>query len=152
MDNLFLPKEIDNAYRGQKPALWFFWLVVIVRALQGISLMIDGQSIVRDADGIPLESFPNTAAQSIVTIFVISGGSRLVLSLLCILTYLRYKSIIPLMLALLALDQIVKELILHFYPLYRVGNPIGPTVNLILLCLTIIGFVLSIWPKRNFKS
>lgn len=152
MGNLFLPKRIDNNYCGHKLALWFFWVVVIIRGLQGISLIINGQSIVRDADGIPLETFPVAASQSIVAVFVISGGSRLVLSLLCVLTFFLYRSIIPLMLALLALDQIAKELLLHFYPLYRVGNPIGPIVNLVLLFLTVIGFILSIWGKRNSRS
>jgi hypothetical protein len=27
MGNLFLPKPIDNHYRGRKSALWFFWVV-----------------------------------------------------------------------------------------------------------------------------
>jgi hypothetical protein len=95
MDNLFLPKSIDNYYRGQKLALWFFWLVVIVRAAQGVSLIVGGHSIVRDADGIPLETFPDAASQSIVGVFVISGGARLVLSLLAVIVFTFYRSAIP---------------------------------------------------------
>jgi hypothetical protein len=149
MDNRFLPRCIDNQYRGQKLALWFFWVVVIMRGLQGFSLIVGGPSIVRDADGIPLETFPIAASQSIVAVFVISGLSRLVLSLLCVLVFVRYRSAIALMFTVLALDQLGKELLLHFYPLFRLGNPIGPTVNLVLLFLTVIGLVLSIWGKRN---
>jgi hypothetical protein len=130
MDNLFLPKSIDNYYRGQKLALWFFWLVVIIRAAQGVSLIVGGHSIVRDADGI----------------------ARLVLSLLAVIVFTFYRSAIPLMLALLALDQIAKELLLLFYPLYRIGNPIGPVVNLVLLSLTVMGFVLSIWSRQHSRS
>lgn len=152
MDNLFLPRRIDNYYRGQKLALWFFWVVVIIRGLQGVALIFDGHSITREADGIPLDTFPIAASQSIVAMFVISGGSRLVLSLLCALAFFRYRSSIPLMFALLAFDQGAKQLLLYFYPLYRVGNPIGPIVNLVLLFLTVIGFVLSLWGKRNAKS
>jgi hypothetical protein len=152
MDNLFLPKTIDNYYRGQKLALWFFWLVVIIRAAQGVSLIVGGHSIVRDADGIPLETFPVAASQSIVGVFIISGGARLVLSLLGVIVFIFYRSAIPLMLALLALDQIAKELLLLVYPLYRIGNPIGPIVNLILLFLTAVGFVLSIWSRQHSKS
>jgi hypothetical protein len=152
MDNLLLPKSIDNHYHGQKLALWFFWVVVVIRAAQGVSLIINAYSIVKDADGIPLETFPVAASQSIVGMFVISGGSRLVLSALGILTFVRYRSAIPMMFALLALDQVAKELLLHIYPLYRVGNPIGPIVNLVLLFLTIIGFVLSVWGKRHSKT
>lgn len=152
MDNLFLPRSIDNNYRGQKLALWLFWVVVIIRAAQGVSLIVSGYSIVKDADGIPLEMFPVTASQSIVGLFAISGGSRIVLSALGILTFIRYKSAIPLMFAVLALDQIAKELLLQFYPLYRIGSPIGPSVNLVLLFLTIIGFSLSVLVKRHSKT
>jgi hypothetical protein len=152
MDNLFLPGSIDNKYRGQKLALWLFWVVVIIRAAQGVSLIISSYSIVKDADGVPLETFPVAASQSIVGMFAISGGSRIVLSALGILTFVRYRSAIPLMFAVLALDQIAKELLLQFYPIYRVGSPIGPMVNLVLLFLTIIGFFLSVWGKRHLKS
>lgn len=149
MDNRFLPRFIDNQYRGHKVALWFFWVVVIMRGLQGLSLIVGGPSIVRDADGIPLETFPIAASDSIVAVFVISGLSRLVLSLLCVLVFVRYRSAIALMFTVLALDQLGKELLLHLYPLFRVGNPIGPTVNLCLLFLTLLGLVLSIWGNRN---
>jgi hypothetical protein len=149
MVNRFLPRCIDNQYRGQKLALWFFWVIVIMRGLQGVSLIVGGPSIVRDADGIPLETFPIAASQSIVAVFVVSGISRLVLSLLCVLVFVRYRSAIALMFTVLALDQLGKELLLQFYPLYRVGNPIGPIVNLTLLFLTLLGLVLSIWGKGN---
>ena len=149
MDIHILPRCIDNNYRGRKLALWFFWVVVVMRGLQGLSLIFNGHSIVRNADGIPLETFPIAASQSIVAMFVISGLSRLILSLLGVLAFVRYRSAIALMFTLLALDQLGKELLLHFYPLFRVGNPIGPTVNLILLVLTFIGLVLSLWGKRN---
>jgi len=149
MSSRLFPTHIANQYSGHKLALWFFWVVVIVRGLQGISIIAGGASIVKDADGIPLENFPSAASQSIVAIFVVSGLSRLVLSLMGVLVVMRYRSAIPLMFAVLALDQLGKEFLLRIYPLYRVGNPIGPTVNLVLLALTLAGFVLSITSKKN---
>jgi len=149
MNSRLLPKYIDNQYRGHKLALWFFWVVVIIRGLQGLSLIVGGASIVRDADGIPLETFPTAASQSIVAVFVVSGVSRLVLSLMGVLIFVRYRSAIALMFAVLALDQLGKEILLYVYPLFRVGNPIGPTVNLGLLVLTLLGFVLSITGKKS---
>ena len=149
MDNILLPKTIDNHYHGQKLAFWFFWAVIIVRGVQGAFLIVNGSSIVRGADGVPLEIFPLTAAKSIVAVFVITGSSRFILSLLGILIFLRYRSMVPLMFVLLTLDQMAKEVLLHFYPLYRVGHPIGPIVNLVLLFLTIIGFILSITGTKS---
>jgi hypothetical protein len=149
MDNILLPPSINNDYRGNKLALWFFWIVVIMRGLQGSLLLIGGPSIVRDADGIPLETFPIDAAQSIVTVSMVSGLSRLVLSLLCVLVFIRYRSAIALMFLVLALDQLGKEILLFLYPLHRVGNPIGPTVNLALVFLTLAGLALSMWSKTK---
>lgn len=149
MDIKILPQCIDNKYRGRTLALWFFWVVVFMRGLQGLSLIFFGHSIVRGADGIPLETFPIAASQSIVAIFVVSGFSRLLLSLLCVLAFVRYRSAIALMFAVLALDQLGKEILLRFYSLARVGDPIGPIVNIMLLVLTLIGLVLSLWGKRN---
>jgi hypothetical protein len=152
MDNLFLPKSIDNHYHGKKLALWLFWVVVLTRALQGASLLINGRSIVKEADGIPLETFSAAASQSILGMFAISAGSRIVLSLLGILIFVKYRSAIPLMFAVLALDQGLKEILLLFYPLYRTGNPVGPIINLVLLFLTIIGLVFSLWNKRGITA
>lgn len=149
MDNRFLPVTIDNRYRGNTLALWFFWIVIIVRGAQGVALVAGGSSIVHDADGIPLETFPVDAAQWIVTVFTVSGISRLVLSLLGVLIFMRYRSAIPLMLGVLALDQLGKEILLYFHPIHRVGAPIGPTVNLALLVLTLLALGLSIWAKGN---
>jgi hypothetical protein len=149
MNNLFLPKCIDNQYRGKTRALWCFWVVILVRGMQGLALIVGGPSIVRDADGIPLETFPITASQSIVTMFLVTGMSRLILSLVGIVVFLRYRSAIALMFTVLALDQIGKELLLHIHPLFRVGNPAGPTVNLVLLFLTLLGLVLSLWTKSD---
>lgn len=144
MNNHFLPNCIDNRYHGYKSALWFFCIVIIIRSAQGLALIFGGASIVREADGIPLGTFPADASRSIVTMFVLSGISRLVLSILGVLIVMRYRSAIPLMFAVLALDQLGKELFLYIHPLFRVGNPLGPTVNLALLLLTFLGLVLSV--------
>ena len=149
MNSRLLPRCIDNQYRGHKLALWFFWVVIVVRGLQGLSLIWGGPSIVRDADGVPLEAFPIAASKSIVAVFVVSGLSRLVLSLTGALIFVQYRSAIALMFAVLALDQLGKELLLRVYPLFRVGNPIGPTINLGLLVLTFFGLALSIPGKKN---
>ena len=63
MNDRFLPRRIDNTYRGQRAALWLFGLVVAVKMLQGVMVVFNGYSIARSADGIPLETFPPAAAQ-----------------------------------------------------------------------------------------
>lgn len=52
-----LPQRIDNAYRGHKLALWILALVVSVKIVQGLMVMFNGDSVVRSADGIPLDTY-----------------------------------------------------------------------------------------------
>jgi len=144
MFNQLLPPRIDNAYRGHKLALWLFALVVFVRIVQSIAVIFGGYSVVRSADGIPLETFTPAGAQTVVTLFALSALSRLFIFLLCVLTLLRYRSAISFMFALLLLNYLAAQLILQFVPLVRTGTPPGPVVNLILLALMIVGLALSL--------
>src|SRR5690348_11434211 len=64
-----MPQPIDNAYRGTKPGLWLLAMVVFVKLLQSASVIFDGYSILQSADGVPVETFPAPAAQSVVALF-----------------------------------------------------------------------------------
>ena len=144
MFDKLLPQPIDNTYRGYKAALWLFGLVVGVMTLQGVFVIFNGYSTVRDADGIPLDTYMPEAAKTVVALWAQRGLSRLLLSSLCILVLVRYRSAIPLMFVLLMLNYLVGQLIFQFVPLVRTGTPPGPIVNLIMFALMIIGLVLSL--------
>jgi len=139
-----LPQPIENTYSGRRPAIWLLAAVVFVKTLQSIVVIFDGYSIAQSADGIPVDAFPPPAAQSVIALFAISAFSRLVLCLLCFLVLLRYRSAVPLMLSVLALDYLGRELMFHLYPLVRTGAPVGPYVNFGLFVLTIAGLTLSL--------
>jgi hypothetical protein len=73
MFDRLLPKPIDNTYSGSKIALWLFGLVVFVHILQSVVVIVNGHSIAQSADGIPLETYPAAAAQTILAIFMVSS-------------------------------------------------------------------------------
>ena len=148
MLNQLLPPRLDNTYRGRKLALWLFGFVVLIRSIQSVMIIVNGYSIARSADGIPLETYPAAAAQTILALFAISSLNRLLISLVCVVVLVRYRSAIPSMFVILALGYLVGEIILRFIPIVRVGTPPGPIVNLIMFALMITGLVLSLW-KRN---
>ena len=147
LENL-LPQRIDNNYRGRKPALWIFGLVVAVRALQSVMIIFNGPSTVRKADGIPLELYPPDAAQTILGIFAVSSLARLIICLICFVVLIRYRSAIAAMFVVLALTYLGGQLLTQFIPLVRVGTPPGVIANLIIFGLVVIGFVLSLWKRR----
>jgi hypothetical protein len=147
MFDKLLPQPIDNTYSGSKIALWLFGLVVFVHILQSVVVIVNGHSIAQSADGIPLETYPAAAAQTILAIFMVSSLRRLIISLICAVVLFRYRSAVPLMFVVLGLSYLGGQVIFQFVPIVRVGTPPGVVVNLIMFGLTIVGLALSLWRR-----
>jgi hypothetical protein len=140
-----LPRRLDNTYRGHKLALWLFGLLLLVRGAMGVNTIFNGHSVLTSADGIPLDTYPPAAARTIVSLFALLGLSHLTILLLGILVLVRYRSMVPLMFALLLLDHLGKRLILQFLPIARTDTKPGFYINLALLVLMLGGLALSLW-------
>jgi hypothetical protein len=145
-DKLF-PQPIDNKYSGSKIALWLFGLIVFVHILQSVMVLVNGHMVARSADGIPLDTYPADAAQTIMAIFMTSSLRRLIISLICAVVLFRYRSAVPLMFVVLGLSYLGGQVIFQFVPIVRVGTPPGVVMNLIMFCLTIVGLALSLWRR-----
>ena len=143
------PAQIDNAYEGSKIALWILGLLVAVRTMQSVMLLVNGPSIVQSADGVPLDTYPAAAAQTILALFALSAVSRLVISSICVVVLVRYRRAVPLMFLLLLVTYAAGQLVGRVIPIVRVGQPPAAIVNLTLLGLTILGLVLSLWKRRT---
>jgi len=147
--NRLFPQRIDNTYRGYKIALVLFGFVVAVRALQSVMIIVNGHSIAQSADGIPLDTYPAAAAQTIVAIFAISSLNRLMISLICAVVLVRYRSAVPLMFVVLALIYLASQIMLRFVPIVTAGTPPGPILNLVLFGLMIVGLALSLFERQS---
>ncbi|MGZ9143471.1 MAG: hypothetical protein ACXW4O_14160 [Candidatus Binatia bacterium] len=143
------PARIDNTYQGSKIALWILGLLIAVRTMQSVMILVNGYSIAQSADGIPLETYPAAAAQTIVALFTLSAVNRLVISLICVVVLVRYRRAVPLMFLLLLVTYAAGQLVGRVIPIVRVGQPPAVVMNLTLLGLTIIGLVLSLWKRRR---
>ena len=152
MLNQLLPPCIDNVYRGHKLALWLLALVAAVKIFQSLMVIFSGRSTARGADGIPLDTYPPASAQTVLALFAVSALSRLIVSLLCVLVLVRYRSAVPAMFALLVLEHLVRRLILYFIPLATTGKPPASVVNLVLLALMIVGLALSLWSQGGLQA
>ena len=144
-----LPRRLDNECRGNKFALWLFGLVVAMKSAQSVAIILKGYSTARDADGIPLDSYTPAVAQTVVAVLAQGSLWRLFFCFVCALVLLRYRSAVPLMFALFALNYAAGQLILKFVPLLRVGAPVGPLVNLILFVVMLVGLGLSLWGRGD---
>lgn len=144
-----LPARIDNTYQGSKIALWILGLLIAVRTMQTVMVIVNGYSVAQSADGIPLDTYPAAAAQTIVALFTLSAVNRLVISLICVVVLVRYRRAVPLMFLLLLATYSAGQLVGRVIPIVRVGQPPAVVMNLTLLGLTIIGLVLSLWKRRR---
>jgi hypothetical protein len=147
MFDKLLPQPIDNTYSGSKIALWLFGLIVFVHILQSVMVIVNGQTVAQSADGIPLETYPAAAAQTILAIFMVSSLRRLIISLICAVVLFRYRSAVPLMFVVLGLSYLSGQVVLQFVPIVRAGTPPGVVMNLIMFGLTIVGLALSLWRR-----
>jgi hypothetical protein len=142
------PARIDNTYQGSKIALWILGLLIAVRTMQSVMIFVNGYSIAQSADGIPLDTYPAAAAQTIVALFTLSAVNRLIISLICVVVLVRYRRAVPLMFLLLLVTYAAGQLVGRVIPIVRVGQPPAVVMNLTLLGLTIIGLVLSLSKRR----
>jgi hypothetical protein len=142
--NPLFPLRADNAYRGSRIAPWLFGLLMLMTVGIALNSIFNGYTVASFADGIPLATFTAAGARTVVTLFAISGLSRLILALLGILVLARYRTLLPCMFALFLLEHLGGRLILHVLPVVRTGKPAGPAVNLVLLILIVAGLALSL--------
>jgi hypothetical protein len=146
------PRTIDNTYNGRRAALWLFALVVSLQIVQSLMLMFNGAATLRDADGIPLDTYPAAAVRTILAISALYALARLWISGLCIAVLVRYRSAIPLMFAVLLAYFLAVRLILWSLPIERSGAPPGPLMNAALMALTTAGLALSLWSRRDLED
>jgi hypothetical protein len=152
------PKQIDNNYQGYKLAIWLLVLLLLfktsisVNAVNWNPLMTSGEVLQR-ADGIPLDTFSANAADAAVLLFAVWGVTHLVLNLLGFIALVRYRTMIPLIYLLMAIDHIGRKAAAEAFPIVRVNDgTVGVPVNLILIALLLIGFGMSLTTPRKLEG
>ena len=139
------PRQIDNAYRGHKLAIWILALVALLKAVQGVQSIFNTRSVMENADGLSLAHFDPNGAALLLSLFALLGLYLLVVPALSALALIRYRAMIPLIYLMLLLLYGASRLVQLLHPVPRAdAHPIGFYVNLAILGLTVLGFVLSL--------
>ena len=152
---LLFPREFDNTYRGQWVGRWLFIFVVLARLAIGINSTVNTRFVAMSADGIPLDRYGAAAADTVTTLFGISGSFLVLLSLMGLLVFFRYRAMIPFMFLLLLVDQLARRVILLLHPIAKSGVAtanLGLGFVLLILGATIVGLLLSLWPSAPSES
>ncbi len=153
MLNRIFPKSFDNTFRGHWLSLWLLVPIVLIKALQGANSIVLTRSTAINADGIPLDSFPPVAAETVLSMFALLGFYLLLVPLQCFVVLLRYRSMIPVMYLMLLVTQLGARTVLFFEPAPRSTSlPVGLLINLGIVAVTLIGFALSLMGRPQPSS
>jgi len=139
-----LPRQIDNAYRGHRLALWVLVPVLILKTGIALGVMLNGRAAAQNADGVPLETYGPAAAAAFLTVFAAWGLAQLFLCALGWLALARYRAMIPLVFTMYLLEHVARRIVFLVKPIARDGAPPGLFINVALLVFLLAGLVLSL--------
>ncbi len=137
-----LPTVVDNRFRGHIVALWIFGAFTLMNGVIDMAAIFSADGAAQSADGIPLSTFPPAAAGAVIGVVALLGLSSLVYDLICALALVRYRSLIPLLYLLNAVQYVAHKGILNFKPIVRDGVHHAGWITLSLFVLGLIGLVI----------
>jgi len=130
------PRYFDNQFRGHPLALFLFLPIALLKIGIGINQMFFTQ-----ADIAVLAA--NSQGDALATI----GLAQLLVGLVFVAVFIRYRSMIPLMYALILVEFFIEKgvsSLQHLQPILLAGAPSSSNLALIFTLMSITGFVLSL--------
>ena len=141
-----IPDTIENRIPNNKFVYYFTWLLVAFNFFRSLEHIFNEDGGAESIAGIPLESYSSEAANNIISIFAQWGFSQLVLACILLLVVLKMREFIPLMLLIIALENILRGAVGLYKPLILGDAPPG-SVSPIIGLVTFAVFFISIREK-----
>src|SRR5688572_9388931 len=139
-----LPPIVDNRFRGHPVALWLFIPLVFMTLALGKMHMLRAESGVQSVSRMPLDTYPDGAAQNIVALMARMGLEQFLIGALFLLVLLRYRALIPLMYAVMVLHFVGARVVATMKPLSLAGASGVGNMHLLIAALAAIGLVASL--------
>jgi hypothetical protein len=152
MLGLLFPRVIDNRFRGQWLGYWLMVPILILKfGIAGGSILTPGNAA--KADAIDLSTYSAPALQGAMASTALIGLLHLCIGLFCLLAMIRYRALVPLIYLWLLVEFLGRRVIFDLYPIGRVpGTSNASIINLALLAMLVLGFALSLWPRRTVRD
>ena len=141
-----IPELIENKIPTNKFVYFFTWLLVAFNFFRSLEHIFNEDGGAESIAGIPLESYSSEAVNNIISIFAQWGFSQLVLACILLLVVLKMREFIPLMLLIIALENILRGAVGLYKPLILGDAPPG-AVSPIIGLVTLAVFFISIREK-----
>ena len=137
-----LPAKIDNLIHGSKIPFYIFALYAIVSTVRSCIHLLSPDGGAGTIAGMDLSV---AGADGIIFAFALWGSSQLLFALIQLLAAIRYRSLVPFMWLMLALEVLLRELVGKMKPVTFVHTPPGAIGNQIILPLAALMVVWSLW-------
>ena len=138
-----IPEKIENKIPKNKFVYYFCWLLVGFNFFRSLEHILAEDGGAESIEGIPLSNYSPEATNNIVSIFAQWGFSQLVFACILLIVVLKIRELIPLMLLIIALENIFRAGIGQYKSLIIDSAPPGALTPLIGL-VTLIFFFISI--------
>ena len=139
---ILLPAKIDNIIRGTKIPFYIFAIYALVSAARSCIHLLSADGGAGTIAGMDLSV---AGADGIIFAFALWGSSQLLFAIIQLLVVLRYRSLVPFMWLMLALEVLLRELVGKMKPITFAHTPPGAIGNQIMLPLAVLMLGLSLW-------
>ncbi|MCU0522355.1 MAG: hypothetical protein MUF84_16875 [Anaerolineae bacterium] len=136
----FLPR-VSEGYRGSRLATYFLVLFAVVSTIRSLIHILAPDGGASSIAGIPVDV---EGGANIIAMFAQWGASQMILALLTWLVILRYRFLVPLMLAIVSAEQILRIGVGQLKPVVVAAPPPGEIGSYILLPLSLLALLLSL--------
>ncbi|MFZ4663277.1 MAG: hypothetical protein ACOYNY_40095 [Caldilineaceae bacterium] len=144
-----LPAQIDNTIGGTKIPFYIFALYTIVSTVRSCIHLLSPDGGAGSIAGMDLSV---AGADGIIFAFALWGSSQLLFAIIQLLVVIRYRSLIPLMWLMIMLEILLRELVGTMKPITFAHTPPGAIGNQIMLPLTALLLVWSLWSASKSDS
>jgi len=145
------PKQFDNDFIGYKFSLWIFYGLTALTLWRSQHHLFAPDGGAESIASIPLSSYSTAASDTIVGVFALWGLSQLIIGLIYLIACIKYKSMIPLLYLLAALEYFVRwGYVGVFKSIETAGTAPGSVINLPFMIAFVALFFFSIGiPKKS---
>ncbi len=150
-----LPTEANNNYQGLKPALWFFYLYLLLVAFRSFTHMFAQDAGLNSIASIIIFPEVNNLNPNSVIYFIGSlwGSSQIVVLFISIIFLIKYKSLLSFAWLVFVLDNVLRIITMTMHNLYQnflnSTAPGGLVGTSLMLFVTLFMFFISIIERKQ---
>ena len=144
------PGRINNEFPGIRLALWLFYPFTLLTLWRSQHHLVAADGGAQSIATIPLDTYPEGAAGTVIGIFALWGLSQLIIGLIYLVAAIRYRSLIPMLYMLAAVEYLIR---MTYIPASKqietAGTAPGAAGNIWFFLFACLMLILSLWQNNT---